>query len=146
MDLLRLSENAVTTAKLNMVQDGLFHFVLAADNGTKSSSANVNMTVYDQNGNVVLSLDATTGQPPVSAAVYLLTGTYTIRYSVTTTSGAYFPVAFWLDGEILSDPIGPYMTTTTNSSTSGSPPPSGGYTYGGSSSTNTSTSSPPTYY
>src|SRR5262249_28537084 len=33
---------SVTTATLTMAQDGLFHFVLIADNGSTSSSANVN--------------------------------------------------------------------------------------------------------
>jgi hypothetical protein len=135
--------SSMSTATLTMAQDGLFHFVLAADNGSKSSSANVNMTVYDQNGNVVLSLDSTTGQPPVSAVVYLQTGTYTIRYHVTATSGTYFPVAFWLDGEILSDPIGPYYTTTTSSPSNGS---NGNYTYSGSTQNSTTGPSKPYYY
>jgi hypothetical protein len=137
--------SSVSTATLTMAQDGLFHFVLAAANGSTSSSANVNMTVYDQNGNVVLSLNSTTGQPPVSAVVYLLTGTYTIRYSVTATSGTYFPVDFWLDAEILSDPIGPYYTSPPSSSSpnNGS---GGNYTYTGSNSNTTTGPSKPYYY
>ncbi|MDT9136300.1 hypothetical protein RSW15_24515, partial [Escherichia coli] len=75
------------------------------------------MTVYDQNGNVILSLDALTGQPPSSAVVYLLTGTYTISYSVRTTSGNFTPVDFWMWGETLSDPIGPYYTGNSSTST-----------------------------
>src|SRR5205823_70450 len=108
--------SSTSTGTLTMAQDGLFHFVLAADNGSTSSSATVTMTVYDQNGNVVLTLDSTTGQPPASAVVYLQTGKYTISYRIQSTSGSYFPVDFWLDGEILSDPIGPYYSTTTSSS------------------------------
>jgi hypothetical protein len=98
------------------------------------------MTVYDQNGNVVVSLDAATGQPPVSAIAYLLTGTYTIRYSITTAQGSYLPVAFWLDAELLSDPVGPYYTSSNSSSSSQQNGSSGSYTYSGS--TNTCTTGP----
>jgi hypothetical protein len=132
---------SVTTATFTMAQDGLFHFLLTADNGSTSSSANVNMTVYDQNGNVVVILDAATGQPPVSAVVYLLTGTYTIRYSVTTTQGSFLPVAFWLDAELLSDPVGPYYTSSPSSPSSSQQNGStSSYTYSGS--TNNSTTGP----
>jgi hypothetical protein len=118
---------SVSIATLTMAQDGLFHFNLSADNGSKSSSANVNMTVYDQNGNVVLSLDSATGQPPVSAVVYLLTGTYTIRYSVTATSGTYFP--------------SPSPTSSPNNGSS-----NGNYTYSGQSSNPSTGPSRPYYY
>jgi hypothetical protein len=130
---------STSSATLTMAQNGLFHFVLGADNGS-SSATDVTMTVSDQYGHVVCTLDALTGQPPVSAVVYLLAGTYTIRYSVKSTSGTFAPVAFFLAGEILSDPIGPYYTNSPPSpssgstTTSGSPSPSdGGYTYSGSS-------------
>jgi hypothetical protein len=116
---------STNSATLTMSQNGLFHFVLAADNGGAASSADVTMTVYDQSGNAVLTLDAVTGQSPVSAVVYLQAGTYTIRYSVKSASGTYAPTDYWLLGELLSDPIGPYYT---------SPPPNntgGTYTYTG---------------
>jgi len=140
---------SVSTANLTIAQDGLFHFVLAADNGSKSSSATVTMTVYDQYGNVVLSLDCSTGQPPVSAVAYLQTGTYTIRYSVTQNSGSYYPVAFWLEGEILSDPIGPYYTSPSSpssSSSSSSTGSNGSYTYSGTSYNSSTGPSRPYYY
>ncbi|MFL5243388.1 MAG: matrixin family metalloprotease [Gemmataceae bacterium] len=127
---------STSSATLNMAQNGLFHFVLAADNGCSSSSANVTMTVYDQAGHVVLTLNVQTGQPPITAVVYLQAGLYTIRYSAASTSGAFVPVNFWLLGEILSDPIGPYYTTTGSGSNSGTSSPSnsgGSYTYSGSS-------------
>jgi hypothetical protein len=124
------SPTSTSTATLSMAQNGLFHFVLAADNGSTSSSADVTMTVYDQYGNVVLTLDARTGQAPVSADLYLLAGTYTVTYSVTQTSGNYAPVDFWLDGDVLSDPQGPYYTSGSGSSTPSSG--SGSYAYSGS--------------
>jgi len=97
------------------------------------------MTIYDQSGNVVFSLQAQTGQPPVTGVVYLLTGTYTIDYSVASTGGVFAPVTYWLLGEILSDPQGPYYTGGP-SNPPGNPPT--GYTYAGP----TSTGSQPFYY
>jgi Matrixin len=153
--LSELASNVITSAtetdsaSLTMNQNGLFHFALNASNGSTSSSAVVTMTIYNQAGTAILSLSATTGQPPVTGVVYLTTGTYQIRYSVTSASGVFLPINYWLFGEILSDPIGPYQTSSsTNSPTTGSASSSGatGYNYSGSSSTNTSTASAPTYY
>jgi predicted Zn-dependent protease len=130
---------------LVMAEDGLFHLSLAADNGSTSSSAVITLTIYDSSGNAVFSFSTVTGKPPATAVVYLGAGTYTVRMSVKSTSGTFQPITYWLSGDILSDPIGPYQSNPTNSST-GSSSSGGGYTYGGSSSTNTSTASQPAYY
>jgi hypothetical protein len=137
------SSSSADTGTLTMSENGLVHFVLAASNGG-ASVASLNMTIYDQAGNVVLSLAALTSQPPVTAVVYLQAGTYTVRYTAKNSSGTYAPTAYWLFAEILSDPVGPYISNPTNSPTSSTS--SGGYTYTGSSSTNTTTASRPTYY
>jgi hypothetical protein len=138
------SQTSVITGTLTMNQDGLFHLSLGTSNGSTSASADVTLTIYDQCGNVVLTLDSLTGQPPATAVVYLSAGTYTTRLSVRSSSGTFQPVNYWLSGEILSDPIGPYQSNPTNSST-GSSSGSGGYSYSGSP---TSSSPPgnPTYY
>jgi hypothetical protein len=105
------------------------------------------LAIYDQSGNVVFTIDTPAGQPPSTGVVYLAAGTYTVRTSIKSSSGLFLPVHYWLLGEILSDPIGPYQASSTNSSTSPTSPPSGGgYTYSGSSSTSTSSSSPPRNY
>jgi hypothetical protein len=130
---------------LVMAEDGLFHFSLGADNGSTSSSAVLTLTVYDSAGNAVFSFDTIEGKPSATGVVYLGAGTYTVRISVKSTSGAFQPIKYWLFGDILSDPIGPYQSNPTNGST-GSSPSGGGYTYGGSSSTNTSTANQPAYY
>jgi hypothetical protein len=140
------SSSQTASDTLTMNENGLFHFALDADNGSTSSSAVVTMTVYNQSGVAVFSISATTGQPTSTGAVYLAAGTYTIGYSVTSSTGTVVPVNYWLFGEILSDPIGPYMSSSSNNSTGGSSSSGGGYSYSGSSSTNTSTASAPTYY
>ena len=82
-----------------------------------------------------------------SGVVYLAAGTYMVRTSIKRSSGMFLPVNYWLLGEILSDPIGPYQASSTNSSTSSTSSPSGGgYSYSGSSSTSTSSCSPPRNY
>jgi hypothetical protein len=130
-----------------MNQNGLFHFLLSADNGNSSAGAVVTLAIYDQSGNLVFTIDAPTGQPAATGVVYLQTGTYTVRTSVKSSSGVFWPINYSLFGQILSDPIGPYDASTTDSSTSGGSSSSGdGYTYSGSSSTSTASSSPPTYY
>jgi hypothetical protein len=130
---------------LVMAEDGLFHFSLGADNGSTSSSAVLTLTVYDSAGNAVFSFDTVTGKPSATGVVYLGAGTYTVRISVKSTSGAFQPIKYWLFGDILSDPIGPYQSNPTSGST-GSSTSGGGYTYGGSSSMNTSTANQPAYY
>jgi hypothetical protein len=136
------SASSSATATLTMNENGLFHFVFGSQATDGSSGEVLTMTVYDENGNAVLSLDSTAGQPPATAIAYLGAGTYTIRYSVKSYSGLFVPIRYWLDGEALSDPVGPYKATVSNSGTSSG----GGYTYGGSSSGNTSPSNPPKYY
>jgi Matrixin len=139
--------SSVSVSTLTMNQNALFHFSLGAANGSTSSSGVVTMVIYDQSGNVVFTINAPTSQPPVTGVVYLSAGTYTVRTSIKSTSGMFLPINYWLLGELLSDPIGPYMASTTNSSTSSTSAPSGGgYSYSGSSSTSTSSSSPPNYY
>ena len=134
---------------LVMSQDGLFHFLLSADNGSSLAGAVVTLAIYDQSGNLVFTIDAPTGQPPATGVVYLQTGTYTVRTSIKSSSGLFWPVHYSLLGEVLSDPIGPYGASTTDDSTdpsSGSPPSGSGYTYSGSSSMSPAPCSPPSYY
>jgi hypothetical protein len=110
------SASSTASGVLALNQNGVFYFELAAANSNPSVSSNVVMTVYDDGGNAVTTLTAVTGGPPVTEAVYLPAGTYTIVYA-QATSGPDQPVTFWLDGMILSDPIGPYYSGS-------GPPPS----------------------
>ena len=143
------SASSANVSTLVMNQDALFHFSLAADNGSSLAAAVVTLAIYDQSGNQVFTIDAPTGQPPTTGVVYLPTGTYTVRTSIKSSSGLFLLVNYSLLGEILSDPIGPYQASTTDSSTSptsGQDGSGGGYTYSGSSSTSTATCSPPGCY
>jgi hypothetical protein len=108
---------STSAGTLAMNQNGVFYFELGATNGSSPATSNVTMTVYDPRGNAVASLTAVTDAAPRTTAVYLPAGTYSVVYSVASTSGTYAPVSYWLSGEILSDPIGPYYSGS-------SPPPS----------------------
>jgi hypothetical protein len=83
----------------------LFHFLLSADNGSSVTGAVVTLAIYDQSGNLVFTMDAPTGQPAATGVVYLQTGTYTVRTSVKSSSGVFWPITYALFGQILSDPI-----------------------------------------
>jgi hypothetical protein len=120
------------TASLVISSDELFHFVLDATSA--SSTASVTMTVTDQNGNTILTMNAVAGQAPVTDVTLLHTGTYTITYSTNPGSnGAVSPINFWLLGEVLSYEQGAYYTCGSGNSSSGG----GGYVYTGPSGTST---------
>jgi len=131
--------NSQDTATLTMALNQLFHFVLAA----RSSNTNeyVTLQVFDQKGNVVLTLSSYAGQPPSTAMVYLQAGTYTLVYTAQTSvlGGQIDPVTYWLLGADLSEPQAAYYTSSgpgSGSSTNNT------YAYSGPS----SGSSKPVYY
>jgi hypothetical protein len=121
-----------------MTENGLFNFVLGAGTITASPDAVVSMNVYDSSGNVVLSLAASAGQPPVTAITFLSAGTYTLSFSaLSASSGAPAACDYWLAGQLLSEDIGPlYTGGTSGTGTS--------YSFKGSSSSTTTCSTP--YY
>jgi hypothetical protein len=123
---------------MTLNQNELLHFVLSADTGGSTQAAEVQMYIYDSNGNQVFSMVAYAGQPPSSAVVYLTTGQYTVRFvAVAKTPGQLPPLDYDLWGEILNDPMGP-QSTGGSTSTSGPTPTN---TWSGSSNTATG----PTY-
>ena len=126
-----------STGVLTMNQNQLYQFSLAAATLDDSEDAVVTMTVYDSNGNKILTLSAVAGQPPVTQLMYLTTGSYSIVYTAQSLSGNLLPdVDFWLTGSDFTDPSGPYFVSpggTAGSGTGGTG--SGGSTGGGSGST-----------
>ena len=113
---------------LAMNQNGVYYFELAAANGSSTATSVVQMTVYDTNGNEVTSLTAVTGAAPRTLAVFLPAATYQVVFSVVSTTGNYQPVTYWLTGEVLSQPIGPYYSGSNPppASSSATAPASGG--------------------
>jgi hypothetical protein len=104
-----------------------FQFVLAADAGG-AAGVQVQMAIYDQQGNLVFQLVSEAGQPASSGVAYLTAGTYTVRYVAVARSGALPPlVSYSLQGWVLSDPIDPVLVGSPTSPT-GTTDPSG-YTW-----------------
>jgi Matrixin len=105
------SSNFTDNGTLSLNQNQLFQFSLAAN--SDQSSAQVTMTVYDADGNAVLSLTALGGQAPVTSLAYLKAGMYSLKYSASCTSGDPLQdVTYWLMGAVCTDPVGPYYTST----------------------------------
>jgi hypothetical protein len=107
---------------LSLSQAGAYQFALGA--GSAQPGDSVTMSVYDANGNLVFTLTAVAGQPPVTATEYLLAGMYTVTYS--GAPGNTDPANYALYLQELSDLSGPYATSTASppsSSAPASPPP-----------------------
>jgi hypothetical protein len=122
--------------ELQVVEAGVFQFALSAALLGVGAGA-VTMTITDAAGNVVLSLTATAGQPPVTAVRYLAAGTYEVRYVYQSTAGTVAaPIRYGLFLLQLSEGAGPYATDVSNDP---DPPggsggsPDSGYSYTGSS-------------
>jgi hypothetical protein len=97
---------------LQVTQTQLFHFALSAG-GTPGSGTAVRMVLYDQNGSVVASLTALSGDTQ-TLTVLLGPGTYTVRMELGGPAGmALSPTSYVLRGIGLSDPIGPLPSDPT---------------------------------
>jgi hypothetical protein len=101
------SPQQVRTLTVN--QTRAFHFVLGADAGG-AAAVQVQMSIYDQNNNLVFRLAADAGQPASTGVAYLGAGTYTVGFTVAARDGATPPaLTYTLKGDVISDPIGPVV-------------------------------------
>ena len=90
---------------MNVAVDQVTHFVLSANDATATVATAVRMTIYDQNGNILFTLDAIAGQT-VSANVLLKQGNYTVRFVAAAIDGSTLsPFTYNLLGETLTDPM-----------------------------------------
>jgi hypothetical protein len=102
---------------LTVSQNQLFSFVLSANTGGSTQAAEVQMLIFDANGNQVYSQIAYAGQQATTGNVYLQSGTYTVRFiAVPQTPGQLPPLYYTLAGLVLSDPQGPQPVDSTSSS------------------------------
>ncbi len=70
------------------------------------------MTIVNEAGNIVLTVATRAGESSTGPAVLLVPGAYTVRFS--SEGGANSPpMTFGVQGELLSDPIGPAKSDTT---------------------------------
>jgi matrixin len=93
---------------MTVSQTQITHFVLSGSAVGATVATAVRMSIYDQNGTVIFTLDAIAGQT-VSSNIVLVQGTYTIRFVAATIDGsALSPFTYNLLGETLTDPIDAY--------------------------------------
>jgi len=134
------------TNTLTVTQNAVFAFTLSANTGGSTAAAEVQMQIFDDDGHLVFTLIAYAGQQASTGAVYLQSGTYTVRFTaVPQTAGQLPPLYFTLSGLVLSDPQGPQPVDSTSSTSTSPTYDSGSSTsssYTWSSSTSTTTTSP----
>jgi hypothetical protein len=108
----------------------LMQFVLSASAMGAPAGAAVQMTIVDSSGNVIDSLNATAGDTVSAGALFVTPGAYTIRFSmVGVTDPNAPPISYILNGEEISDPIGPVLQDPTLKPVYGSPTMPGIFTY-----------------
>jgi hypothetical protein len=111
-----VAPGATLANTLYIAEPQLMSFLLSANavGGTAAPGSAIAMTVRDQLGRVVYTLTAAAGDTVSSAALLLTPGAYTITYTALGQAGAgALPLAFQLQGESISDPIGPTLTDPT---------------------------------
>jgi hypothetical protein len=132
------SAQTQTWRTLTVGQNQLYEFLLSA---AAASQAETRMDIYDAAGNVVFTLRTYMGVPASSGHVYLLAGTYTVRFAAAAPPSTAIPaIDFNLTGRVISDPIGPQTASSTTATKSGTMT-----TYSGTTTT-TSPSYDPPYY
>ncbi len=108
---------------MTVSQTQITHFVLSASASGATVATAVRMSIYDQYGNIIFTLDAIAGQT-VSSNVILIQGTYTIRFVAATIDGsALSAFTYNLLGETLTDPIDAYPVNPLDPTLPPPPPP-----------------------
>lgn len=101
-----------TTQTLYIAKPLLFQFILSATATGSGTGGVVRMTIVNEAGNIVLTVATRAGESSTGPAVLLVPGAYTVRFS--SEGGANSPpMTFGVQGELLSDPIGPAKSDTT---------------------------------
>jgi hypothetical protein len=113
-----------------VAESQLFQFLLSASGVGAPAGAAVQMTIKDQNGNVVYALTADAGDTVSSDALLLAPGAYTLSFSVLGPPGDSVPaLSYSLMGESISDPIGGVPSDPTTQPVYTSPTTPGGFLY-----------------
>jgi hypothetical protein len=95
-------------------ENQLMQFVLSASGTQAPAGAAIQMTILDQNGNVIYSLTAAANDTVSGHALFLTPGAYTLRFSVVGVSAGSTPaLSYLLKGEEITDPIGPVTDDPT---------------------------------
>jgi hypothetical protein len=109
-------QSPVAGGTLTLHTTTLFQFAVDTGNTVDSSYAAgtmLTLIVLNSSGKAVLARAWSVGQSLASFPVYLAAGTYSVQITLIVPPGATGTVlGFWLDGGVLSDPLGTTTTTT----------------------------------
>ncbi len=109
---------------LTVNQNALFSFNLSASTIGWNAAVEVQMFIFDANGNLVYQQISYAGQPPTTGTTYLQSGTYTVQFVAVPKVAGQQPALYYnLVGQVLSWPQGPQPVTPTGPNSS---PPNGG--------------------
>jgi hypothetical protein len=106
----RLSAGHADEYRFFVGRTQLFQFNLSASS-VGGSTGSVRMELRDAAGRLVLSLTAQAGQTITSTSLFLMPGSYSVRFVLLP--GATGTLAYGLAGVVLSDNIGPVLTDPT---------------------------------
>jgi hypothetical protein len=110
------------SSMLFIARSQFFQFQLAASTTTSHEGGAVQMTILDENANVVLDITARAGGSAVVGSVLLTPGPYTIKFSAqwgeTDSSAA---LTYSAQGRPLSDPMGVVVHNPTHKPIYGAP-------------------------
>jgi hypothetical protein len=128
------STGSTQSYNLYVGESQLMHLVVSAStvDGSAASGSAVQMNILDAQGNVIYTLTATAGDTVSGPALLLTPGAYTIQFiSLNASGSSNSPLAYTLQGDEISDPIG--TVTTDPTLTPGYPVPGmpGWYQYPG---------------
>jgi hypothetical protein len=113
-----------------VAQSQLFQFLLSASSIGAPAGSSVEMTIKDQNGNVIDTLTANAGDTVSSNAILLTPGSYTLSFTVLGPPGGSVPeLLYSLTGESISDPIGAVVNDPISQPVFTSPTTPGGFLY-----------------
>jgi hypothetical protein len=115
------------TNSLFIAKNQIFQFALSASMPPDSETS-VEMTILDQNNNVVFDTTAN-GSGPSSGTVILAAGAYRVVFKIVNGGDLAGALAYQLFGTVLSDPIGPTPSNPTLQPLYTNPGNPGQYTY-----------------
>ena len=99
---------------LYVAESQIFQFLLSMTAVGAPAGTAVQMTITDQSGRVVASLEARAGDTVSGNALFLTPGAYTLRFAVLgSTPGTTPAISYSLTGDSISDPIGPTLEDPT---------------------------------
>jgi hypothetical protein len=114
-----------STSMLFVARSQFFQVQLTASTGVSDAGGAVEMTILDQNGNMVLDITARAGGAAVVGCATLAPGPYTIKFSAQWGEDDSSPgLTYLVQGRPLSDPIGVIVHNPTYKPIYVSPPQS----------------------